>query len=136
MTLVKKKKKKNLITFISSAGVFSGISRKITIQRLWLGRTLCPSSSTWTFGDSATQTLFYFQIIEYNSYLELNPIMMTNLLHKYFLNTLNLIMQFSLHSLHIYNATKENDIILTDMYTDGHHNVNIIANPPPSNRSF
>lgn len=42
---------------MSSSGVVWGISRKITIQRLWFGRTFNPSSSTCTFGDSDKEIL-------------------------------------------------------------------------------
>ena len=39
-------------TLISSTGVFSGISLRMTVQRVWLGRTFFPSTSTCTFWDS------------------------------------------------------------------------------------
>ena len=60
----KKKKKRNEIeretekpTLTSSKGVLSGISRNITIQRLWFGRTFSPSSSTCTLGDSVRRKI-------------------------------------------------------------------------------
>ena len=40
------------LTSTSSTLVSSGISRNITVHRVWLGRTFKPSASTWTLGDS------------------------------------------------------------------------------------
>lgn len=37
---------------LTSMGVDSGTSRKITIQRFWFGRTFSPFSSTWTKGNA------------------------------------------------------------------------------------
>jgi hypothetical protein len=43
------------LTSISSAGVFSETSLKMTMHLLWLGLTFRPSSSTWTIEDSAKE---------------------------------------------------------------------------------
>ena len=43
------------LTSTSSTLVSSGISRNITVHRVWLGRTFKPSASTWTLGDSVEE---------------------------------------------------------------------------------
>lgn len=60
------------LTFTSSIGVLSGISRKITMHLLWFGRTLIPSSSTWTFGDSRkTSVINLMSLVSFLTWLKL-----------------------------------------------------------------
>lgn len=40
---------------LASWGVLSGISRRMTTHRLWLGRTFCPHGATWTTGRAVSQ---------------------------------------------------------------------------------
>lgn len=41
------------VSALTSMGVLSGTSLRITMQRFWLGRTFSPFSSTWTNGKAA-----------------------------------------------------------------------------------
>lgn len=56
----------------SSIGVLSGISRRMTMQRLWFGRTLRPSSSTCTLGDSrSTSVMSLMSLVSFFTRLKL-----------------------------------------------------------------
>lgn len=63
--------KKRKLTSTSSMGVLSGISRSMTMHLLWLGRTLMPSSSTWTFGDSLrTSVMSFMSLVSFLTWLK------------------------------------------------------------------
>lgn len=59
-------------TWISSTGVLSEISRKMTMQRLWFGRTLRPSSSTCTLADwRRTSVMRAMSLVSFFTWLKL-----------------------------------------------------------------
>lgn len=65
----------------TSLEVLSGISLRISTQRLWMGRTFCPHGATWTSGRAASQSeekmsqdsvrshLTHFQLLEMDTNL-------------------------------------------------------------------
>ena len=63
----------HLEIFFTSTGVVSGTSLRIMMQRLWLGRTLSPVSSTCTMGEASRSTQVKYMFSDSESILMLPP---------------------------------------------------------------